>query len=65
MKKFFAAVLTVFLSLGLLTACEGGQQHGSSFAPAVQSVERSDTGSAQALLLNSSSYIVVMASGFL
>ena len=46
MKKFFAAVLTVFLSLGLLTACEGGQQHGSSFAPAVQSVERSDTGSA-------------------
>lgn len=46
MKKFFAAVLTVFLSLGFLTACEGGQQHGSSFAPAVQSVERSDTGSA-------------------
>lgn len=46
MKKFFAAVLTVFLSLGLLTACGGGQQHGSSSAPAVQSVERSDTGSA-------------------
>ena len=46
MKKFFAAVLTVFLSLGLLTACEGGQQHGSSFAPAVHSVESSDTGSA-------------------
>ena len=46
MKKFFAAVLTVFLSLGLLTACGGGQQHGASSAPAVQSVERSDTGSA-------------------
>ena len=46
MKKFFAAVLTVFLSLGLLTACGGGQQHGTSSAPAVQSVERSDTGSA-------------------
>lgn len=41
MKKFFAAVLTVFLSLGLLTACGGGQQHGSSSAPAVQSIERS------------------------
>lgn len=25
MKKFFAAILTVFLSLGLLTACEGGR----------------------------------------
>lgn len=46
MKKFFAAILTVFLSLGLLTACGGGQQHGASSAPAVQSVERSDTGSA-------------------
>lgn len=46
MKKFFALILTVFLSLGLLTACGGGQQHGSSSAPAVQSVERSDTGSA-------------------
>lgn len=46
MKKFFAAVLTVFLSLVLLTACGGGQQHGASSAPAVQSVERSDTGSA-------------------
>ena len=46
MKKFFAAVLTVFLSLGLLTACGGGQQHGASSAPVVQSVERSDTGSA-------------------
>ena len=46
MKKFFAAILTVFLSLGLLTACRGGQQHGASSAPAVQSVERSDTGSA-------------------
>lgn len=46
MKKFFAAVLTVFLSLGLLTACGGGQQHGTSSVPAVQSVERSDTGSA-------------------
>ena len=44
MKKFFAAILTVFLSLGLLTACGGGQQHGASSAPAVQSVERSDTG---------------------
>lgn len=30
MKKFFAAVLTVFLSLGLLTACGGGQH---SMAP--------------------------------
>ena len=46
MKKFFTAVLTVFLSLGLLTACGGGQQHGASSAPVVQSVERSDTGSA-------------------
>lgn len=46
MKKFFAAILTVFLSLGLLTACGGGQQHGASSAPVVQSVERSDTGSA-------------------
>lgn len=46
MKKFFAAILTVFLSLGLLTACGGGQQHGASSTPAVQSVERSDTGSA-------------------
>lgn len=46
MKKFFATILTVFLSLGLLTACGGGQQHGASSAPAVQSVERSDTGSA-------------------
>ena len=41
MKKFFAAILTVFLSLGLLTACGGGQQHGASSAPVVQSVERS------------------------
>ena len=45
MKKFFAAVLTVFLSLGLLTACGGRQQHGASSAPAVQSAERTDTGS--------------------
>ena len=46
MKKFFAAILTVFLSLGLLTACGGGQQHGVSSVQAVQNVEKSDTGSA-------------------
>ena len=39
MKKFFAAILTVFLSLGLLTACGGGQQHGASSAPAVKALK--------------------------
>lgn len=45
MKKIFAAILAVFLSLGLLTACGGEQHHGASSVPVVQSSEISDAGS--------------------
>lgn len=47
MKKFFALILTVFLSLGLLTACGGWQQKqsGPSSASVALGSEKSDESS--------------------
>ena len=47
MKKFFALILTVFLSLGLLTACGGWQQKQSdpSSVSVTQGSEKSDESS--------------------